>query len=171
MRSFSRVVRKRRGIIRRPTVSVATQLTTLQGSICSRYSIEKKQHLVEDTQQDIEEIICTVPPGRGAQRALCVWVSILFLTNALSGCALYDTYEKCGFRGCPGDAKITANVVIQLNRCSFLEPNVIRVQTLDHVVYLNGAVTSGLEIGTAESIARQVPGVAGVVNSITLNER
>jgi len=61
--------------------------------------------------------------------------------------------------------------VLQLSRCSFLEPNVIRVQTMDHVVYLNGAVTSGLEIGTAESIARQVPGVAEVVNSITLNER
>ena len=171
MRCFSRTVRKRHRTIRRPTVSVATRLPTVYVSICSRYSTEEKRRLVEETLQDIEEIIYTVPPGRGARRTLCAWVSILFLTGALSGCALYNTYEKCGFRGCPGDAKITADVVLQLNRCSFLEQNVIGVQTLDHVVYLNGAVTSGLEIGTAESIARQVPGVAGVVNSITLNER
>jgi BON domain len=164
MRCFSRTVRKRRRTIRRPTV--ATRLTTMYVSICSRYSTEEKQRLAEETPQDIEDIICAVPPGRGARRALCAWVSILFVTDALSGCALYDTYEKCGFRGCPGDAKITADVVLQLNRCSFMEPNVISVQTMDHVVYLNGVVRSGLEIGAAESIAGQVPGVARVVNSI-----
>ncbi len=47
-----------------------------------------------------------------------------------------------------------------------LEPNAITVQTLDHVVYLNGLVSSSLEIGTAGSIARQVPSVKGVVNSV-----
>jgi osmotically-inducible protein OsmY len=99
------------------------------------------------------------------------WVLIPFLTGELSGCGLYNTYEKCGLPGCAGDAKITADAVLQIKMCSFLEPNAIRVQTLDHVVYLNGAVASGLEIGTAESIVRQVPGVTGVVNSITLNER
>jgi hypothetical protein len=133
-----RTLCKRRQIVWHPTVSVATRFTTVQ------------------------------LPGRGVRRALCAWFSILFLTGALSGCALYDTYEKCGFRGCPGDAKITADVVLQLNRCSFLEPNVIGVQTMDHVVYLNGVVRSSLEIGTAESIADQVPGVARVVNSIAV---
>jgi hypothetical protein len=135
-------------------------------SVCSRYSTEEKQRLDEATPRDIENIICTVLPDRAAGRALCAWVSIFFLTDALSGCALYDTYMKCGFRGCPGDAKISADVVLQLNRCSFMEPNVISVQTMDHVVYLNGVVRSGLEIGAAESIAGQVPGVARVVNSI-----
>jgi hypothetical protein len=168
MRCFSRTVRKRHRTIRRATVSVATGLTAVYVSICSRYSTEEKRRLVEETLQDIEEIICTVPPGRGARRTLCVWVYILFLTSALAGCTLYRTYEKCGFRGCPGDAKITADVVLQLNRCSFLEPNVISVQTMDHVVYLNGVVRSGLEVGTAESIAGQVPGVARVVNSIAV---
>jgi osmotically-inducible protein OsmY len=110
--------------------------------------------------------MCAIPPGRGARRALCTWVCILGLTYALSGCALYNTYEKCGFRGCPGDAKITAEVVLQLNRCSFIEPNAVNVQTMDHVVYLNGLVRSSLEISAAESIAGQVPGVARVVNSI-----
>jgi hypothetical protein len=93
-------------------------------------------------------------------------VCILFLNAALSGCALYQTYEKCGFRGCPGDAIITADVVWQLDRCSFMEPNAVNVQTIDHVVYLNGVVRSSLEISTAESIADQVPGVTRVVNSM-----
>jgi osmotically-inducible protein OsmY len=88
---------------------------------------------------------------------------------SLSGCALYNTYEKCGFVGCPADAKITAGVVLQLSKCSSLEPNVVNVQTLDHVVYLYGVVSSGLEIGTAESIALQVPGVSRVVNSIVVS--
>jgi hypothetical protein len=138
MRCNSCTLRERRRTIRYPTVSVATRFTTV------------------------------LLPSRGARRALSAWVSVFFLTGALSGCALYNTYEKCGFRGCPGDAKITADVVLQLNRCSFLEPNAISVQTMDHVVYLNGVVRSGLEIGTAESIADQVPGVARVVNSIAV---
>ena len=95
-------------------------------------------------------------------------VVITLLASALSGCALTSAFEKCGFQGCPGDANITANVVSQFYRSSFLEPNAINVQTLDHVVYLNGAVASGLEISAAESIARQVPGVTRVVNSIVV---
>lgn len=103
---------------------------------------------------------------RGQTNQLCVSLCICFLTAALSGCALYKTYEKCGFRGCPGDAIITASVVSRLNQCSFMEPNAVSVQTIDHVVYLNGVVRSPLEIGTAESIADQVPGVVRVVNSV-----
>jgi osmotically-inducible protein OsmY len=34
------------------------------------------------------------------------------------------------------------------------------------VVYLHGLVSSGLEIDTAESLARSVPGVKQVVSSI-----
>jgi len=110
------------------------------------------------------------PEGHeGARCAICACVCILILVISLSGCALYNTYEKCGVRGCPGDAKITAAVALQLSRCSSLEPNVITVQTLDHVVYLYGVVSSGLEIGTAESIALQSPGVARVVNSIVIS--
>jgi hypothetical protein len=113
-----------------------------------------------------EKIKCSEARGRAARRTFCGWAFTLFLTGALPGCALYSTYEKCGFRGCPGDANITADVVLKLNRCLFLEPNAISVQTTDHVVYLNGVVRSSLEIGTAESIASQVPGVARVVNSV-----
>jgi osmotically-inducible protein OsmY len=91
------------------------------------------------------------------------------LSISLSGCALYDTYEKCGISGCPGDANITADVRSQLSRCSSLEPNVITVQTLNHVVYLYGVVASGLEIGTAGSIAGAAPGVTRVVNSMVIS--
>jgi hypothetical protein len=111
-------------------------------SICPRYSAEEKQRLADETPQDIQEIMCAVAPGRGARRALYTWACILVLADALSGCALYATYEKCGFRGCPGDATITADIVVRLNRCSFIEPNVVSVQTMDHVVYLNGVVRS-----------------------------
>jgi hypothetical protein len=83
----------------------------------------------------------------------------LILTGALSGCATYS----------PGDAKITSNVKAQLDQHSDLgAPNSIQVQTLDHVVYLNGMVSDGLESETAESVAREVPNVARVVNSVSV---
>ena len=91
---------------------------------------------------------------------------VVILTGTLSGCALYNSYEKCGLHGCPGDAQITAQILSRFSQRPDLEPNVIYVQTLDQVVYLHGLVSSGLEIDTAESIARSVPGVKSVVSSI-----
>lgn len=104
-------------------------------------------------------------------RSICALAFVLILTGALSGCAVYNTYEKCGFYGCPGDAKITADIRAQFRQRLDLEPNAITVQTLDHVAYLYGVVSSSLEIGTAESIARKVPGVTGVVNSMVAQTR
>lgn len=101
--------------------------------------------------------------------ALGACAFILMVSGDLCGCAVYDAYRKCGLRGCPGDANITAEVRAQLHQSSFLEPYAIRVQTLDRVVFLEGVVTSGLEIDTADSIARNVPGVARVVNSIVVS--
>lgn len=100
-----------------------------------------------------------------------IWASncILMLITSLSGCALSNTYDKCGLRGCRGDARITAEVVSRFGRCASLEPNAITVQTLAHVVYLYGVVASGLEIDTADSIARQAPGVVRVVNSVVVS--
>jgi osmotically-inducible protein OsmY len=97
---------------------------------------------------------------------LCAAAFIVILTATLSGCALYHTYGKCGLHGCPGDAQITAAVLSRFSQQPDLEPNVVYVQTLDHVVYLRGLVSSGLEIDTAESLARSVPGVKSVVSSI-----
>jgi hypothetical protein len=105
------------------------------------------------------------------RRSLCALAFVLILTDVISGCAAYNTYKKCGFRGCAGDAKITAEILSQFREHSELEPNAITVQTLDHVVYLNGLVSSNLEIATAESIARQVPGVTRVVSSVVAMTR
>jgi osmotically-inducible protein OsmY len=90
----------------------------------------------------------------------------LILTSALSGCA---TYRKCGIDGCPGDAKITSNVEAQFDQHPELGgPNSIQVQTLDHVVYLHGLVSAGIESRTAESVALEVPDVSRVVNSLAV---
>lgn len=104
-------------------------------------------------------------------RSVCALAFVLILTGVLSGCAVYNTYKKCGVYGCPGDAKITATILARFSQHWELEPNAITVQTLDHVVYLYGVVSSSLEIDTAESIARKVAGVQGVVNSMVAQTR
>jgi len=88
------------------------------------------------------------------------------IAGTLQGCA---TYKDCGFGGCAGDAQITANVKTLLNQHPELAANSIQVQTLDHVVYLDGFVATGLESSTAESIAHQAPSVTKVVNSIAVS--
>ncbi len=89
------------------------------------------------------------------------------LAGTLAGCA---AYEKCGFRGCPGDAEITAEVRALFDQHPALEPpNLLEVQSLDHVVYLNGVVDTDMQRQMAESVAHQAKGVAKVVNSIGLS--
>jgi osmotically-inducible protein OsmY len=91
----------------------------------------------------------------------------LVLTGALPGCAVYS---KCGFRGCPGDAKITAAVQAQLDQYPALEaPNSVHVRTLDGVVYLYGQVDTDLERQLAESVAVDATGGARVVDSIAVS--
>ena len=98
---------------------------------------------------------------------LSVWVFALVLTGALPGCA---AYRKCGFGGCPGDAQITVQVRALFEQHPALEPpNLLEVQTLDHVVYLTGVVDTDMERQMAESVAHEAKGVAKVVNSIGLS--
>lgn len=88
------------------------------------------------------------------------------MLGILSGCAAYRT---CGFGGCPGDAKITADVRRQFDQHPVLAPpTLLDVQTLDHVVYLYGLVDTEMERQLAESLALETPGVARVVNSVSL---
>ncbi len=103
-------------------------------------------------------------------RTLFLCASALALTGSLSGCTVYHTYEKCGFKGCPGDAQITAQIQSQIDQRPDLETTAITVQTLDHTVYLYGVVSSGLEISDAEAIARSVPGVRQVINSMAITQ-
>jgi osmotically-inducible protein OsmY len=87
----------------------------------------------------------------------------LVVASALAGCAAFD---RCASDSCREDTKITRNVQAQFTQRRDLEPNAIHVQTRNHVVYLSGLVSSGLEGYTAEEIASATPGVTRVVNSI-----
>lgn len=88
------------------------------------------------------------------------------LTVALAGCT---TFEKCGFQGCSADRNISAKVKDVLRQYPALEaPNSVRVQTLNHVVYLYGQVNNEVERSTAQQAALSVDGVDRVVNSISL---
>jgi osmotically-inducible protein OsmY len=86
----------------------------------------------------------------------------LVVAGVLSGCA---TFEKCGFKGCPGDGQITTEVKALFDKHPELGTS-IDVQTLDHVVYLYGLVDSPLGSEIAESVALEAPGVTRVVSSI-----
>jgi osmotically-inducible protein OsmY len=93
-----------------------------------------------------------------------VWLAIL------PGCAVYETYQKCGLAGCPDDERITREVQALFSQRPALEPpNLIDVKTLDHVVYLNGLVDTDLERQLAESVAAGAKGVRRVINSIGLS--
>jgi osmotically-inducible protein OsmY len=95
-----------------------------------------------------------------------VLATILILPGLLPGCAVE---RKCEADGCPGDTKITANVQALINQHPDVgPPNVVHVQTVDHVVYLSGEVSQGLMKQTAEDVARQTPGVTRVVNDIAV---
>jgi osmotically-inducible protein OsmY len=99
-------------------------------------------------------------------RKLYGFSSAVILAGALAGCA---TYNKCGAEGCAGDAKVTSNVQTLFNQHPELgAPGEVGVQTIDHVVYLDGFVASGMERGIAGSVAQSAPGVTQVVNSIAV---
>jgi osmotically-inducible protein OsmY len=93
-----------------------------------------------------------------------VWLALL------PGCAVYESYEECGFAGCPEDGSITRDVQALFSQHPALEPpNLIDVKTLGRVVYLNGLVDTDLERQTAESVAAGAKGVRRVINSIGLS--
>jgi osmotically-inducible protein OsmY len=102
-----------------------------------------------------------------AIRQLHALAVAVMVTGVLSSCAVY---RKCGFAGCLGDANMTRDVQALMSQYPALQaPNSIRVQTMNHVVYLYGEVNTGLERSTAESVAYAVPGVTRVVDSIALS--
>jgi osmotically-inducible protein OsmY len=91
----------------------------------------------------------------------------IVVLNALAGCA---ALRNCGFGECPADADISTTVQARLSRHPALEPpNLLRVQTHYHVVYLSGLVDTSLEREIAESVALDTPGVKKVVNSIGIS--
>ena len=94
---------------------------------------------------------------------------LVILTGTLTGCGTYSAYRKCGSGGCPGDAKITAEVRALLNQHPALgPPNQVYVQTLDGVVYLTGQVATDLQRDSAEAVAHEASGVSRLMNTIAL---
>jgi osmotically-inducible protein OsmY len=94
-------------------------------------------------------------------------VPAVILGSALAGCATYGKYASDS----ASDAKVTANVQTAINQHPELaEPDSIQVQTIDHVVYLNGIVSEGLQSREAEAVAQQTPGVARVVNQLAVSK-
>ena len=93
--------------------------------------------------------------------------SAFILIGTLGGCA---THRECGLVGCSGDATVSAHVRTLFDQHPELgAPNLIDVHTVDHVVYLNGTVSEGLQSREAETVALQAPGVTRVVNSIAVS--
>jgi len=73
--------------------------------------------------------------------------------------------------GCPGDAKLANDVRTSFAEHSVLQPpNLLKVQAVNHVIYLYGLVDTDLERQIAESVALGTPGVTKVVNSIVSAE-
>jgi len=71
----------------------------------------------------------------------------------------------------PDNARITAQVKSAIaQRRDLQAPNQIYVETRNHVVYLSGRVYTGLSSDDASEIARKVPGVTGVVSTISVDE-
>jgi osmotically-inducible protein OsmY len=92
---------------------------------------------------------------------------IAVLCVVLAGCA---GYRKCGLEGCPGDAAITAQVETLFAQHSAIQPpNLVRVQTIDGVVYLTGIVDTDYQRQLATAVAHEAMGVTKVVNSIGLS--
>jgi osmotically-inducible protein OsmY len=69
------------------------------------------------------------------------------------------------------DARITADVRGAIAEHPDLgTPNLIYVMSRHNVVYLSGTTVTPLSSANAEGVARQVPGVARVVNNISFEE-
>jgi osmotically-inducible protein OsmY len=87
----------------------------------------------------------------------------LILTACLVGCATMT----CSPENCATDAKITSDVqAIFDQRTEFGPPGTIRVQTVNGTVYLSGKVSTDLVRRSADALAKQVPNVKSVINSI-----
>jgi osmotically-inducible protein OsmY len=95
-------------------------------------------------------------------------VGALILSGTLSAWAAASNPSNIGN---PDDAQINADVTEAIARQPDLgAPNQIYVQTLDHVVYLSGWVSTGLSADDAIEIAGKIPGVTRVVSTIAVVE-
>lgn len=91
----------------------------------------------------------------------------LLLVVGLTGCA---DFRPCAAQACADDKRITADIRQRMKQYPAIEaPNVVRVNTINHVVYLYGQVENEVQRSLAEEIAQTEPGVARVVNSVNFS--
>jgi osmotically-inducible protein OsmY len=103
-----------------------------------------------------------------SRRLVKSFTLLLLVTGFLTACA---AEMRCGFAGCPGDSKISADVRELIDQHPDLRaPNIIHVQTRAHVVYLSGFVSTDLMSEAAATVALGAPGVARVENSIAVTD-
>jgi osmotically-inducible protein OsmY len=102
--------------------------------------------------------------SKSSTNRLHALAAALILAAALPGCAAFPRSSEPAV-----DQKITADVEARFRQHPELEaPDLIDVQTINRVVYLNGTVSTGLQREYAESVASRAPGVTKVVNSISV---
>jgi osmotically-inducible protein OsmY len=93
--------------------------------------------------------------------------AVFLLGGALSA---YADDDKSSV-GASQDTQITQAVAQAIAQHPDLTaPNQIYVDTRDQVVYLSGVVDNSLATANAEQVARQVPGVMRVVNTISVDK-
>ena len=100
---------------------------------------------------------------KGSKPRNALTFAVVLIT--VSGCTAFQDYRKCAAGGCPDDARITAELKSQLAQRPDLRADV-HVQTLDNVVYLSGQVTTSMQRDSAELMAREVPGVRGIIDNV-----
>jgi osmotically-inducible protein OsmY len=107
-------------------------------------------------------LMAIFPRARGLLRLAAIAALL-----SVAGCA---SLERCGIEGCPDDRRITAHVRVLFAQDPSLEaPNLVTVQTVDHVVYLKGLVDTPYQQQLAAYLASQAAGVTRVVNMIGLS--
>jgi osmotically-inducible protein OsmY len=112
--------------------------------------------------QLIDRSVCQTSTGT---KKILAFVAALTVAAALPGCAMFPRSSNPAV-----DQKITADVETRFGQNAELEvPNLLNVQTINRVVYLNGLVSTGLQRRDAESEANQVQGIDKVVNSIAVS--
>ncbi|HZX89264.1 MAG TPA: BON domain-containing protein [Rudaea sp.] len=99
-------------------------------------------------------------------RLLAAALALLTLLS-LAGCAS----QKCTPANCADDAAITARIEAALRANAAIASWDIRVQTINHTVYLYGIVDTNVQRSFIEETAHEAAGVEKVVNSISIKGR
>jgi osmotically-inducible protein OsmY len=99
-------------------------------------------------------------------KRILTFAAALIVAASLAGCVAFPESSNAAL-----NQKITADVETSFRQHAELEaPDLLDVQTINRVVYLNGTVSTGLQREYAESVANKAPGVTKVINSISVTQ-